>query len=216
MLTHQSGFWGNITEVATEHAEQKPHSNYMIYIDHLEQYLGQLAEGWADPEGGSIEESARVVRFAGQPFPEASVYATVGLGRTVVDLPRGRSMRQELLFATYDIYPASEVASFLLTFAGFVHSKGKALLRGDVVGPSTSLIPGVAANGVYASMPAIFPDGIVKYLGSSPPTIAIWLIPLVGSECESVKKDGWDYFENMLETRNPDLFDLDRPPLLSK
>jgi len=82
-------------------------------------------------------------------------------------------MRQELLFATYDIYPASAVASFLLTLASFVRSTGKALLRGDVVGPSTSLIPGVAANGVYAAMPVIFPDGIVKYSDSSPPTIAI-------------------------------------------
>ncbi|MHA6878504.1 suppressor of fused domain protein [Ralstonia pseudosolanacearum] len=106
-----------------------------------------------------LAKKIQVVRFSGVPYEGASTFATLGLSDYVVDIGGGRSVRQELLFATRDCYPAEQVASFLVTFASFVRSKQRALLRGDVIGPSSPLISGVAANGLYASNPVIFPEG---------------------------------------------------------
>ncbi|MDO3529684.1 suppressor of fused domain protein [Ralstonia pseudosolanacearum] len=185
----------------------------MTLIEHLEQYLGPLAEGWTDSNPQAKNKNIRIVRFRDVPYEGTSTFATLGLSDRIVDLGDGRTVRQELLFAVHDCYPAEQVASFLLTFAGFVQSRQGALLRGDVIGPSAPLIPGVAANALYASIPAIFPEEIGTYSMSSPPTVLIWLIPLVGEDSVLVKSRGWSEFEDMLEAENPDLLDLNRSSL---
>ncbi|MGR9586367.1 suppressor of fused domain protein [Pandoraea sputorum] len=156
----------------------------------------------------------RVVRFACRPFEGASTYSTLGFSDSPVQLLGGDTCAQELLFAAWDSFPAPKVASFLLTFAEYVRSQRRALLRSEVIGPSTPLIPGVAANAVYASLPAIYPDGLACYRASKPPTILVWLVPLIGQECEIVRCNGWSNFEKLLENSNPDLLDLDRPSLV--
>ncbi|MHA6853512.1 suppressor of fused domain protein [Ralstonia pseudosolanacearum] len=186
----------------------------MTLIEHLEKYLGHLVEGWADSSPTEVAgKNIQVVRFSGVPYEGASTFATLGLSDYVVDLGGDRSVRQEFLFATRDCYPAEQVASFLVTFSSFVRSKQRALLRGDVIGPSTPLISGVAANGLYASNPVIFPEGVGTYSTSSPATVMVWLIPLVGSDSSLVKEVGWNRFEDLLEMQNPDLLDLNRDPL---
>jgi hypothetical protein len=155
-----------------------------------------------------------VVRFANMPFENASTFTTIGLGDEVLRLMDGRELRHELEFAAHDVYPAGRIASFLLTFAAFARSQSRALARGDVIGPSTSLIANVKANALYACPPVIFPEGLALYDETSPPTIAVWLLPLVGNESLVAKKLGIDGFEDILEHANPDLLDLDRAPVV--
>lgn len=185
----------------------------MTIIDHLEKALGPIQQGWGEAETMSDSSKIMVVRFANMPFKNTSTFATIGLGDAVLYLPDGRALRQELMFAAHDAYPPDSVASFLLSFADFILSQSRALARGDVVGPSTALIPNVAANAVYAVPPVIFPDGIGLYKGSSPPTIIVWVLPLVGNESLIAKKMGCD-FEDILERANPDLLDLNRAPVV--
>ncbi|VVE72781.1 hypothetical protein PCA31118_04312 [Pandoraea captiosa] len=183
----------------------------MSIVNHLETNLGEISEGWKD---AAAADNLRVIRFACQPFEGASTFSTLGLSDSPMQFPGGDVCAQELLFAAWDSYPASKVASFLLTFAEYVRSQSRALLRGEVFGPSTPLIPGVAANGVYASLPAIYPDELACYRASKPPAILVWLVPLIGRECEIVRRNGWGDFEKLLESSNPDLLDLDRPSLV--
>ncbi|WP_258047698.1 suppressor of fused domain protein [Burkholderia pseudomallei] len=158
----------------------------------------------------------RLSEFARPPlFEAASTYATIGLSDHLLELADGRQVRQELLFAAHDNYASDAIASFLLSFSEFVRSKSWALARGDVVGPSAALIPGVAVNSVYACPPVIFPEGLGLYSGSSPSTIIAWLVPLTGDEGSAAKRIGGDSFEEMLERSNPDLLDLNRPGIIS-
>jgi hypothetical protein len=185
----------------------------MTILDHFERHLGLLTGGWKATNLQSDESEIRVIRFPRTPYLGATTFATVGLSDHVVTLSGGRTVRQELLFATRDEHPTVQVASFLLTFASFIKSNSLVLLRGDVVGPSAPLIPGVAANAVYASVPVIFPPGIETYRGTSPATVVVWLIPLMKSEAEFIRGSGWSRFEDLMEEKDPDLLDMNRSPV---
>jgi hypothetical protein len=186
--------------------------NNMTIIDHLETNLGLIAEGWKDDS--AVGDVLQVVRFADQPFKGASTFSTIGLSESKVLLPKGKYCRQEFIFAAWDSYPAAHVASFLLTFATYVRDQQRPLLRGDVVGPSVPLIPGVAANSIYATSPVIFPETLVRYDGDAIPTVIVWLVPLMEAECLFVKEQGWNRFEDALENANPDLLDLSRSSIV--
>jgi hypothetical protein len=183
----------------------------MTIAEHLERYLGPIAEGWGDD---TSDGAIRVVRFANQPEPGVSTYATLGLSARILPMKGGRPARQELLFVAKHDYPSQQVASFLLTFAEYVASKQQALLRGDVVGPAAPIIPGVQAKSVYAAIPVVFDDGLATFSGSQPPTVIVWLLPLVAREPAWVRSNGWDAFEDALEAAEVDLFDLDREPVM--
>ncbi|MFL9881513.1 suppressor of fused domain protein [Paraburkholderia agricolaris] len=182
----------------------------MTIIDHFEKYLGTIKQGWGGKDTSEEKSSVMVARFSNVPFDGASTYATIGLSDTVLALTNDRQVRQELMFAAHDIYSADAIASFLLTFSDYVRSKSCALARGDVVGPSSPLIPGVISDAIYTCPPVIFPTGIDFYSGSSPSTIIAWLVPLIGNESSVARQKGSDYFEGLLEAQDPDLLDLNR------
>lgn len=179
----------------------------MTLISHIEHTLGQLEQGWSFSEGSS---QVQVVRFRNQPFDGVVTYVTLGLSNVLLSMPQGREVRQELVFTAYEKFSAEAVSSFMLSFCDYILARKQALLRGDVVGPSAPLIPNVAVNSVYASIPVVFDESFSTYKGSSPHTVMVWLIPLLKEEAGFVKANGWSEFEDMLERENPDLMDLNR------
>jgi hypothetical protein len=180
-------------------------------VEHLESHLGKIERAWSSGRG---VDSVHVVRFPDQPGPGVATYATLGLSGRLLPTTGGGDVRQELVFAAYDRYPAHAIASFLLSFAEFLRSRRRALLRGDVVGPAEPVIPGVPMTAVYAGVPAVWRDGFATDRASTPPTALVWLIPLRPEEAQRVKKDGWNAFEGGLGASRPDLFDLDRPAVV--
>jgi hypothetical protein len=183
----------------------------MSLIDHLESFLGPIDGGWQSTE---LESRIRVAAFHQKPFDTAATYVTLGLSDEILPQGSGRDVRQELVFATYESFPQMAISSFLLTFAEYILSKRQALLRGDIVGPGDPIIPGVPLNAVYSTIPVIFRDGFATFGGTLPPTVLVWLIPLHGVEAEFVKRKGWNEFEEMLESNDIDLLDLNRKPIL--
>ena len=176
-------------------------------VQHLEVHLGKIARGWGD--AGEIQ----VVQFPDQPQKGIVTYSTLGLSSTPLPMNQGRTVRQELLVSVDSSFKPESVASFLVTFAEDVRGQDRALLRGDVVGPSEPLVPGVRARAVYASIPVFFDEDLATYRGSSPPTVLVWLIPLPPEDAEFVKTQGWESFEDRLEAASVDFWDLNRPPL---
>lgn len=183
----------------------------MNIIDHLEKNLGEIEQGWSLTGKHS---NIQAVSFRNQPFVGSVTYATIGLSNFILPMLGGRTVRQELIFSTYLEYPSDDVSSFILTFGNFIKDKNQALLRGDVVGPSSPIIAGVKVNAIYASHPVIFNDDLNVFRLSEPPTVIIWLLPLHSSEALFVKSAGWENFEDILEINNPDLLDLKRNPLI--
>lgn len=179
----------------------------MNLITHLENELGPICEGWG--EAGQI----RVAKFQDQPWDGVSTYSTIGFSHHPLSATAGeqKRIRAELLFSAYSQVRGSEIASVLLTFSEYLIGQGRALLRGDVVGPSRELIPGSQLCALYASMPVFFDDNFSVFCGSDFSTVLIWLIPLYESEANYVKACGWDRFEDRMESMSVDFCNLRRP-----
>jgi YD repeat-containing protein len=181
-------------------------------ISHLESHLGPIQEAWRPSLQGS---PVQAVRFKDQPMSSVDTFATLGLSQSVFTISKGRQVRQELILPVFAHYPKNQIASFLTTFGEFLIGNGRALLRGDVVGPSDSLIPGVRASAIYSSIPVLFDESLATYQESDPATVIVWLVPLVGSEPEFIRRVGWERFEDELERRGDTTFwDLDRDPVV--
>jgi antitoxin YqcF len=179
--------------------------------EHIATFLGKLEDSW-HLETGSHD--LQVVKASNQPAPGVTAYATLGMSHAVLRMPGGRTVRQELVLAAYERFPPASVASFLLTFGASILSLGEALLRGDMIGPQNALIPGVAANSIYCTAPVPFDERLATYDGSEPLTVFVWALPVTGDEAEFVMRNGWSKFEELLESREPDLWDLNRPSVV--
>ena len=180
-------------------------------VEHIENHLGTIDQGWSLQKPSN---SIQVVRFNNSPVVKASTYVTVGLSHHILQMPQGRQVRQELVFTAYDRFRAEEIASFLLTFSGYIAMRHKALLRGQVIGPTEPIISSTTMRAIYAAIPVLFSDSFATYDGSSPPTVFVWLFPLYSLEVSYVQHNGWSKFEDLLEGENPDLLDLNRQPVV--
>jgi hypothetical protein len=181
-------------------------------VQHIERHLGTLDTGWK-LKGGK-EGGIQVVAFPDEPYEGVITYVTLGLSRSPLPMPGDRQVRQELVFIADRGYPREQVSSFLLTFAEYVRSQHRALLRGDVVGPGPALIPGVASKAVYATLPFLHDDGLATFSEGEPATVFVWVVPLRTEEADLVRKQGWEHFEDLLEQNDPDFGDLDRPSVI--
>jgi len=179
--------------------------------EHLEKHLGLLEGGWKSRRSPTRLFCAR---FPKKPVPEASTYVTMGLSDHVLSIPEHHELRQELVFAAYDRFAPAEVGPFLRSFAEFIEEKHRALLGGDVVGPSTPLVTGVLVNSVLAYFPTLFEDAFGTFDGTDPPTALTWVVPLHEGEANHAHAKGWRSLENLFESKAPDLLDLLRPSVL--
>jgi hypothetical protein len=66
----------------------------------------------------------------------------------------------------------------------------------------------MAAGYVPVCFPESFATCSTDELGA---VVFIWLIPITASEADFAHRVGWERFEELLESKNPDLFDLFRP-----
>lgn len=173
-------------------------------VKHLEHHLGKSVGGW----GGT--SPIKILRFPDRPVPGVVTYATLGLSDAILAMPGGRTVREELLLAVYESVDGAALAGMLMTFAEYVAKGGRALLRGDVVGPSDPILPSVRARAIYATLPVAFEDGIETLSATTPPTVFVWLLPVPASDAHFVKSRGWEAFEDRLEAQPVDLWDLNR------
>jgi hypothetical protein len=178
----------------------------MNAAEHLEQHLGPMERGWSSVSSPSVQ----VRLFKGQPFDSIDTFVTLGLSDQVLAMSDGRSVRQELLITITDDRPADVFAKLLLDVAERLREAGRALLRGEVVALKSRIIDESPACALYASMPVVFPEVLATLPDTSPPTVFVWLFPLLPAEVALVESAGWNDLEARLATAQPDLFDLAR------
>lgn len=183
----------------------------MTIIQHLETHLGEISKGWRDKHS---KNRIQVVEFHNQPFDGVVTYITLGLSDVVFSIAEDKKIRQELVFSSYKRFSSEQIASFLSTFADHLVAKDKGLLRGDVFGPSSSIILGTLLNSVYAAIPVVFDESICVYKETTPPTVLVWIIPIHEEEANFIRTAGWNKFEELMEEEDPDLWDLGRTSLI--
>ena len=182
----------------------------MSISTHMERHLGTIERGWSTSMGAT---GVQVCRFRDQPYPSASTYATLGLSHHVLHLKESREVRQELLLSVQASQAQEKLAATLFEVATCMLQEHRALLRGEVIHLGAPLPHGVEATALYASLPALFPESLATYSGTEPPTVFVWLFPIFPGEARFIAAHGWSAFEDLLEQRAPDLFDLHRVPI---
>ena len=184
----------------------------MSIIHHVEQHLGKIELAWR-PDG--LCENVSVSRFRSQPIEGMTTYVTLGLSHHTLSMPNEREVRQELVFSAFEYIAGEEIARFLLRIADLIISREEAILRGTVIGPGKRIFSGSPMNAVYVSLPVMFDESLATYEGTSPSTVLVWLIPILADEARYVEEHGWEAFEDLLEQKNPDLWDLRRTSVIT-
>lgn len=176
---------------------------------HLEEHLGPIANGWraVDDRNG-----LSVAAFPEQPSPGVTTLATLGLSYHLLD--QGESqIRQELLLGFHGDHSTGVLSMLLVHLAERLLTNHRAIRRGEVVPLGYPIVNGSMARCVYACAPCVYAHGLELCSTTSPPTIIVWLIPVLPSEVAYINAHGWSSFEDQLERHDPDLFDLLRDPI---
>ncbi|WP_437484572.1 suppressor of fused domain protein [Sorangium sp. So ce1014] len=168
-----------------------------------------MAQGWVGELAG-----VQVCLFEEHPTTGTVTYATLGLSRHILEMPRGREVRQELLFSVSRRFADDDLAKFLAYVAEGLVREHRAFLRGQVLPLGHAVARGSRCTSLYVALPVVFPDELATCADTQPPTVFAWLIPVHAAEAELVTRLGWNEFEDRLERTDPDLFDLERPPVV--
>jgi hypothetical protein len=99
----------------------------------------------------------------------------------------------------------------LLSLAQQVLEHGKALLRGEIVGPGANVVANSTSSltEIYVTNPSPF-DPSLRHFPPSPPLIFACLIPVSAAEALLVRTRGWRWFEEQLVQQDPDIWNLGR------
>jgi hypothetical protein len=176
----------------------------------MERWLGTIARGqvFEDPR-------IRVVQFNDCPFREAITYSTLGLSHHVLSQASGKDIRLELLFGCYSRFASWEPASLPALVAQDIIRSHEPVVHGQVLGPAGPIKKGATAEGFYCGAPSVYPDALAEYVESNPVTVFVWLVPVTHEEIHYVWNRGWSAFEDLLVERNPDVWDLTRPSIVT-
>lgn len=178
---------------------------------HLEHFLGPVARGWATP---AEPEGVQVCLFRGRPDADSVVYSTLGLSRHVLRMSDGREVREELVIVLRESFTHETMSNLLFHIAEPVVAQHCALLRGEAICLGYPLSPGSLCKHLYVAMPVVLPDGFSTCTATSPATVFAWLIPITDPELRMIQSAGWGAFEELLESRDVDLLDLNRTSVL--
>jgi hypothetical protein len=178
--------------------------------EHLELYLGEIQEGWTrDADGDKMP--FQVLRFGRGSGPRTVSFSTLGLSAYGLQSPStGREIRHELLMIVPEGLASGPVPGLLQQVGIDALTAGRALLRGDVIGPQGPLVCGSAMEALYVGMPVYFPDEFATYVGNDLSIVIAWLIPISQSEASYIARKGWRSFENRLAADDPNLTDINR------
>jgi hypothetical protein len=186
----------------------------MGLIEHLEARLGLITGGWSKDSDGRPREF-RVAAFANGTISGVESFSTIGLSRYDLVSPRsGRKLRLELLAGERGGPGTEYLPGLVGQVADELLASGRALLRGDVIGPRGPLVPESRMEAWYAAAPVYYDDGFAGVdLDDGHRAAIVWIVPISRREAQFVSANGWREFENELIKYDPDLLDLHRDEL---
>lgn len=182
-----------------------------IVLSHIEKHLGKISSSWMVKDDS---EHIQIIKFKNAPQKSVSTFVTFGLSHHVLSMPSGKECRQELLFSACDEYNSEDITSMLIMFSKLIIMSHRAVLRGGIEHVGKSIIPNVKMSYLFASIPFIFAETFDLLKGTNPPVMFPLLIPLHYTEVDYISKYGRVSFEKMLEEKDPDIFDLNRSPVV--
>jgi hypothetical protein len=183
-------------------------------LNHIEKKLACLDGAWSEERDGT-PLPFKILLFRNQPSDGLITFVTLGISEALLPLGAGRRIRQELVFSAHDRFRLWNMAGLVSQIGKELLQTNRPLLRGQVLEPAGSILPGATLDAIYCSIPVFFPQSFHQCNTTEPPTVFVWCIPIAASEAHLVRTTGWNYFEEQLEKSDPDLFDLQRTPILT-
>jgi hypothetical protein len=177
---------------------------------HLESFCGLIVEGWTtDPDGKKM--LCGVARFERGPAEGSVTFATLGLNLYPLrSATSAKLIRQELVMLARKGSIPGNLPALLHQVATVAVSRGRAYLRGEVIGPRNPLFTGTELTALYVAIPVYFPEEFNSVDG----VVFAWLVPITTKEADFVSTEGWSKFEDILVRETPDLLDLHRPSVV--
>ncbi len=182
------------------------------FIDHIEKYLGTIQTGWkTSPDGQPMD--FQVIECLGGQIAQARVFSTLGLS----DFPlrsavTDKIIRHELLIAVPESFGERNIPALLQQLGSDALKRGSAYLAGEVIERSGPIFSGKPFQAFYTAIPIILPEEFRGYtFDDGSQMVFAWMAPITMLEAAYVRSKGWSKFEQLLEARNADLVDLDRP-----
>lgn len=165
-----------------------------------------------DPDGQRMH--VQILQFHSGPLEDVAAYSTLGLGRhRLISPSSGKPIRLELLMMVRRGDFERFIPSLLQQLADESIDGGRALLRGDVIGPRGVLDPNTSLEAMYVCGPVYQPDEFSTCEEPDGPVVIAWLIPLFAEEARFALTHGWEALEKLLAEHDPDLTDWRRTPL---
>ena len=178
------------------------------FIDHFEKSLGEIEKGWRI---STLSRDIQVVKSHPEYFDGVVAYSTLGLSSRPYRLKNSeKNIRCELFLLIPQEYKFSHIPSIFEDVVNIMDSEGNAFSRGDIIGPKGELFKGYRFTSLYVAPSFVLPDFSNEFLIEGNEVIFIWLVPITTSECEFVKNQGWEMFENRLEEDDVDAVDIER------
>ena len=130
----------------------------------------------------------QVVRLERGPVEGSVTFATLGLNfYRLKSTGSATVIRHELLMLARNGAIPGNLPALLHQIAADAVSRGRAYLRGEVIGPRNRLFPGTELTALYVAIPVYFPDTFNSIDG----VIFAWLVPITTKEAAFVLAEGW-------------------------
>jgi hypothetical protein len=183
----------------------------MNIIEHAESFLGKISHGWKEKNSSN---TLQVVSFRDKPFESIDTFLTVGLSHHELMISDTKKVRHELILPLARIDLSNTIVSLLIFISELILKNHFALLRGQVIRLRQDVAENLGFEAVYCAIPVFLDDAFASFDGSQPSTVIVWTLPIYKSEADYIDKNGWSKFEDLLEEKDPDLFSLDREPIV--
>jgi Suppressor of fused protein (SUFU) len=176
-------------------------------VRHLEQHLGRIENGTraVDHEGRYLP--FQVVRYAVAAGEVASTYSTLGLSRHALQQTSGPAVRIELV-----VRAAGDVNAFswLSVLAEQALADHVTFARGEVSDTLDPIAPGSSLTAFYFTAPVFWPDSFATCTDGAEPIHIVMALPVSTPEQRFIRSHGWTAFEELLDTSEVDLADVNR------
>ena len=179
---------------------------------HYGRFLGVPSAKYSMSLSGYPTQSYHLLEYKDVPCQGAVTLATLGLS----DMPL-HMFRQEFAFLCYDQFISDDLIRLLTVVAGMISESNHPLLHGSVLPPAGPLLEYTPMESLYVGTLMYFNTSEENFdvLKANDLTVLIsWLLPIYSSEANWISQHGYDDFESLIVERDPDLMDLERPPII--
>jgi hypothetical protein len=180
-----------------------------IILEYLEIALGAASEVVTSRDSIDLELAA----FPDVPCATAMTFISLDFHLRRFPREDGNEERHELLFAAYRPFSVEQAGALIGSIARDVVDRGEAIGLGEVLELGSPIVPESTLNAVMFYTPVYYPAAVHVIDAVSPRIVPAWIIPVHDQEAAFIREWGTAAFNHLLGKYDPDLLDLERPPV---